>query len=321
MSIEGLKVVVTGKFSRGRKDIEWDLEQAGADVTSAVSSKTDILFCGEAPGSKLTKAEKLGLPVLNEAQLELLLAGRPLDKVLAGKAKMPKTPVKKGAPKASKKQRAEKAAEISGMTLDGLNVVCTGTFSIPRKKLEALLTVAGANVGGSFSGKTQLLVVGEKAGSKLDKAHQVGVPCIDEEQCMRLLDGEEVDDVIGSAPKKKATKKATKKKPAKKAKKAAKKATKKAAKKKTAKKKSSGTIDGMKVVVTGTFDLPRKEIEAALEALGADVTSSFSGKTELLVCGVKAGSKLAKAEAAGIPILDADQLEELLSGTPLKKLI
>ncbi len=320
MSIEGLKVVVTGKFSRGRKDIEWDLEQAGADVTSAVSSKTDILFCGEAPGSKLTKAEKLGLPVLNEAQLELLLAGRALDKVLSGKAKMPKTPVKKGAPKASKKQRAEKVAEISGMTLEGLNVVCTGTFSVPRKKLEALLTVAGANVGGSFSGKTQLLVVGEKAGSKLDKAQQVGVPCIDEEQCMRLLDGEEVDEVIGSAPKKKA-KKTAKKKPAKKA---AKKATKKAAKKKTtkkAKKKSSGTIDGMKVVVTGTFDLPRKEIEAALEALGADVTSSFSGKTELLVCGVKAGSKLAKAEAAGVPILDADQLEELLSGTPLKKLI
>ena len=78
MSIEGLKVVVTGRFSRGRKDIEWDLEQAGADVTSAVSSKTDILFCGEAPGSKLTKAEKLEVPVLNEAQLELLLAGQSL---------------------------------------------------------------------------------------------------------------------------------------------------------------------------------------------------------------------------------------------------
>ena len=316
MSIEGLKVVVTGKFSRGRKDIEWDLEQAGADVTSAVSSKTDVVFCGEAPGSKLTKAEKLGLPVLNEAQLELLLAGQTLDKVIAGKAKMPKTPMKKGAPKASKKQQAEKAAEIAGMTLDGLNVVCTGTFSIPRKKLEALLTVAGANVGGSFSSKTQLLVVGEKAGSKLDKAQQVGVPCIDEEQCMRLLDGEPVDDVLGAAAPKSTKKAATKK--------ASKKATKKkAATKSAGKSKSSGkkTIDGMKVVVTGTFDSPRSEIEAALEALGADVTGSFSGKTELLVCGVKAGSKLAKAEKAGIPILDADQLEKLLSGTPLSKLI
>lgn len=317
MSIEGLKVVVTGKFSRGRKDIEWDLEQAGADVTSAVSSKTDILFCGEAPGSKLTKAEKLGLPVLNEAQLELLLAGQSFEKVMAGKAKMPKTPVKKGAPKASKKARAEKAAEIAGMTLDGLNVVCTGTFSIPRKKLEALLTVAGANVGGSFSGKTQLLVVGEKAGSKLDKAQQVGVPCIDEEQCMRLLDGEPVDEVIGATTSaaKKPAKKAAKKKAAKKT------PAKKKAEKKTPAKKKSGGIEGMKVVVTGTFDSPRKEVEAALEALGADVTGSFSGKTELLVCGVKAGSKLAKAQKAGIPILDADQLEELLSGTPLSKLI
>jgi DNA ligase (NAD+) len=62
-------------------------------------------------------------------------------------------------------------------------------------------------------------------------------------------------------------------------------------------------LDGQTYVVTGSFEkLPRKDIEAELKKLGAKVSGSVSSKTEALIAGEKAGSKLAKAESLGIPV-------------------
>ena len=58
-------------------------------------------------------------------------------------------------------------------------------------------------------------------------------------------------------------------------------------------------------MVTGTLPtLGRKEAEAHLRSLGANVTGSISSKTTYLLAGEKAGSKLAKAQSNGVTVVD-----------------
>jgi len=64
-------------------------------------------------------------------------------------------------------------------------------------------------------------------------------------------------------------------------------------------------FSGRVAVITGTLEtMGRSEAKKAMEALGAKVTGSVTGKTQLLVAGEKSGSKLLKAEKLGIEILD-----------------
>ncbi|MEM8931343.1 MAG: NAD-dependent DNA ligase LigA, partial [Acidobacteriota bacterium] len=71
----GKTVVLTGALSMPRSQAKKQLEAAGAKVTGSVSSKTDLLVAGEAAGSKLAKAEKLGIEVIDEATLVEWLGG------------------------------------------------------------------------------------------------------------------------------------------------------------------------------------------------------------------------------------------------------
>lgn len=72
----GKILVITGTLpTLGRKEIETLIKQAGGKVTSSVSKKTDYLVVGENAGSKLEKAEKLGISQLSEAQLKAMIDG------------------------------------------------------------------------------------------------------------------------------------------------------------------------------------------------------------------------------------------------------
>ena len=74
-----------------------------------------------------------------------------------------------------------------------------------------------------------------------------------------------------------------------------------------------GPLSGKTLVVTGTLpSLSRSEAEEAIRAAGGHAASSVSAKTDYLVAGDKAGSKLAKAEELGVAILDEDGLRHLL---------
>jgi DNA ligase (NAD+) len=76
-----------------------------------------------------------------------------------------------------------------------------------------------------------------------------------------------------------------------------------------------GPLSGQSYVITGTLaGSTREEAKAALEALGAKVGDSVSKKTTGLIAGESPGSKLGKAQKAGVPILDEAALKKLLSG-------
>ncbi len=66
-------------------------------------------------------------------------------------------------------------------------------------------------------------------------------------------------------------------------------------------------------VLTGTLSRPRSVIKEQLQSLGAKVAGSVSKKTDYLVAGADAGSKLAKAEKLGVEVLDEEKLERLLA--------
>jgi DNA ligase (NAD+) len=76
--------------------------------------------------------------------------------------------------------------------LSGLTFVLTGTLTqMPRNEAKQRLQSLGAKVAGSVSAKTDYVVAGDKAGSKLDKANSLGLSVRDEQWLMQLLDNPE----------------------------------------------------------------------------------------------------------------------------------
>ena len=74
--LKGKTVVVTGTLEKySRKEIEDLIKALGGKPTGSVSKKTDYVVAGESAGSKLSKAQQLGVPVLNEAEFEQLIEG------------------------------------------------------------------------------------------------------------------------------------------------------------------------------------------------------------------------------------------------------
>ena len=80
---------------------------------------------------------------------------------------------------------------------------------------------------------------------------------------------------------------------------------------------ASSSLQGLAVVITGTLSsLGREEAKAAVEDRGGRVASSVSGRTTVVVAGESAGSKLAKAQELGVPVIDETAFLRLLEEGP-----
>jgi len=78
--------------------------------------------------------------------------------------------------------------QIAGVDLSGKTFVLTGTLpTMSRDQAKALLEAAGAKVAGSVSQKTSYVVAGSDAGSKLEKANELGISILDEAALMKIL--------------------------------------------------------------------------------------------------------------------------------------
>ena len=142
-----------------------------------LASEEDIAEC-EGVGPKIAASVKQFLAVPeNLAVLERLRqAGLSLE-------------VDLGAAHAQAAADAGVAGELAdAQPLAGLTFVLTGTLvNRTRDEAGAALKVLGAKVSGSVSKKTSYLVAGPKAGSKLTKAEQLGVPVLDEDALEQIL--------------------------------------------------------------------------------------------------------------------------------------
>ena len=82
------------------------------------------------------------------------------------------------------------------------------------------------------------------------------------------------------------------------------------------KEKSGDSLSGLTFVITGTLaGMKRDEAASLITANGGKVSSSVSAKTSYLLCGSDAGSKLAKAEKLGVPVIGEEELRALIVKT------
>ena len=140
------------------------------------------------------------------------------------------------------------------MNVKGKTVVLTGSLStLTREEAEEKLAKLGAIVHGSVSAKTDILFVGEKAGSKLAKAKSLGIEVHDENDLNALLG---VKSTKKKEPKKHIPPAVVVGPPT--------------------------SLTGKTVVVTGTLSVDRATIETMLREAGAVVHGSISKKTDFL---------------------------------------
>jgi DNA ligase (NAD+) len=122
---------------------------------------------------ELERVEEVG-PRISRSILDFF--ARPANRELIGHLKAAGVTMT-----AEKKQRS---TELAGLTF-----VLTGTLpNLTRDEAKARIEAAGGKVSGSVSKKTSYVIAGEEAGSKLDKAHELNVPVLDEAGLLKLLE-------------------------------------------------------------------------------------------------------------------------------------
>lgn len=68
--MDGRCFVITGKLSAPRREIQQKIRDLGGSVVDSIRNGVDCLICGDKPGSKVVKANELGIPIMVEADFD-----------------------------------------------------------------------------------------------------------------------------------------------------------------------------------------------------------------------------------------------------------
>jgi DNA ligase (NAD+) len=163
--LTGKTIVVTGTLVKyKRHEIEKLITGLGGKAGSSVSKSTDFVVVGTEAGSKLDKARALGIRTMTEEGFEQYLQEQ--------KAATP-APV----------QQPIRPGPLAGKT-----VVVTGTLmNYTRRQIQTRIQELGGVAGENVTKSTNLVVCGEDAGSKADKAKKMGIPIVNEDEFERLV--------------------------------------------------------------------------------------------------------------------------------------
>lgn len=187
ITITGKSFCITGETEEYR-DIYWALiVQAGGRWVSAVSGALDYLVVGAEPGpAKMRKAGELGVPCISEAELDAALrAALGIEDGVSLFSQGWNLPIEnklkytglRRSPVAAKATRAAREADDGiSLTISGKRICITGKLDKTRAAYVALIEAAGGVFVGDVSGLTDYLIVGDKPGSKVKRAANLGVP-------------------------------------------------------------------------------------------------------------------------------------------------
>jgi NAD-dependent DNA ligase len=177
--------------------------------------------------------------------------------------------------------------------LAGKTIVVTGALeNYQRADIERRIVELGGKAASSVSKNTSFVLAGTGSStrSKLSKAQELGVKVISEDEFEQMVKDLQAAAGSSAAPATAAAPPPAKALPA-----------------------ASGPLAGKTVVVTGTLaNYDRKGLEALIEQLGGKAASSVSKNTNLVVAGSDAGSKLDRARALGIQVLDEAGFQKLI---------
>ena len=178
----------------GQKSVQnvlQSIETARTRPLSALLAALGIPYVGGRAG-QLLAAKFQDLQALSTAKYEDLLAVEAIGEIIAASvvnwfANADNQNLLQKLQAGGVRPQAEAAPKTEGL-LKGRTFVLTGTLpTLTREQAKAMLEAAGAKVTGSVSRKTDYVLAGEAAGSKLEKAQQLGIAVITEDEMLAML--------------------------------------------------------------------------------------------------------------------------------------
>ena len=190
---EGKQFAITGKFAKMSRSVLVGLIQSGGgSVTQSVSPRTDYLVRGNSPGKTKTRgANEHDVRVIGIAEVLKMLGSQEIETDTAHDERVPVGMVREnvgGPPIDPANFRGYEPPECRSTALAGTRLAITGVFAeFSRREVRTMISDHGGEVMNHISRKTDYLVAGERAGSKLAKAGKAGTSVITIHQLLNMI--------------------------------------------------------------------------------------------------------------------------------------